>query len=58
LSPENIVYLPQRILGKRFDDLTVQQDSKHLMYKIVKGVYGDAAVEISGKSKESKKITC
>ena len=47
-NPTNTVYAAKRLIGRSFDDETVQSLSKHVPYKIVKANNGDAWVEVSG----------
>ena len=44
-NPENTLFAIKRLLGRRFDDKVVQQNSKNVPYKLVKGDNGDAWVE-------------
>jgi molecular chaperone DnaK len=37
------------LIGRRFDDSSVQKDIKHLPYKVIKHSSGDAWVEAQGK---------
>jgi molecular chaperone DnaK len=47
-NPENTVYSIKRFMGRRYDE--VQEETKRVPYKVVKGPHDDARVEISGKS--------
>ena len=48
-NSENTVYATKRLIGRRFDDQSVQHDKKHMSYKIIKHSSGDAWVEVQGK---------
>ena len=43
-NSENTVLATKRLIGRRFDDPSVQNDAKHLPYKIIKHSSGDAWV--------------
>ncbi|MBV1837127.1 molecular chaperone DnaK [Acetobacter estunensis] len=48
-NPTNTLYAVKRLIGRRYDDPTVQKDKKLVPYEIVKGDNGDAWVEARGK---------
>ena len=48
-NSENTVFATKRLIGRRFDDPSVQTDKKNMPYKIVKHSSGDAWVEVQGK---------
>lgn len=49
-NSENTVFATKRLIGRRFDDSSVQHDAKNMPYKIVKHSSGDAWIEAMGKS--------
>ena len=48
-NPDNTLYAVKRLIGRRYDEKTVQKDIKLVPYKIVKADNGDAWVEVKGK---------
>lgn len=48
-NPNNTLYGVKRLIGRRFDEETVQKDIKFVPFKIVKADNGDAWVEAKGK---------
>jgi molecular chaperone DnaK len=48
-NSENTVFATKRLIGRRFEDPSVQNDRKNMPYKIIKHSSGDAWVEIQGK---------
>jgi molecular chaperone DnaK len=48
-NPDNTVFSVKRLMGKRFDEPTVEYDRKLLPFKIVKAANGDAKVVMGGK---------
>src|SRR6266702_1728209 len=56
-NPENTLFAIKRLLGRRFDDPVVQQNSKNVPYKLVKGDNGDAWVESQGKKYAPSQIS-
>ena len=48
-NPTNTIYAVKRLIGRKFDEKTVQQDIDKMPYKIVKADNGDAWVEAQSK---------
>ncbi|MCQ8277417.1 molecular chaperone DnaK [Acetobacteraceae bacterium KSS8] len=48
-NPANTLYAVKRLIGRRFDDPTVEKDRGLVPYAIVKGENGDAWVEARGE---------
>ncbi len=46
-NPENTIYSVKRLIGRRYDEATVERERS--AYKVVKGKNGDCAVEVRGK---------
>ncbi|WP_297106630.1 molecular chaperone DnaK, partial [uncultured Devosia sp.] len=47
-NPENTLFAVKRLIGRRFEDKTVEKDKGLVPYKIVKADNGDAWVEANG----------
>ncbi|MFT8672259.1 molecular chaperone DnaK [Acetobacter orientalis] len=56
-NPENTFYAVKRLIGRRYDDATVQKDKEMVPYAIVKGENGDAWVEARGNKYPPSKIS-
>ncbi|WP_159586793.1 molecular chaperone DnaK [Chelativorans xinjiangense] len=56
-NPENTFYAIKRLIGRRFEDPTVEKDKKLVSYKIVKADNGDAWVESQGKQYSPSQIS-
>jgi len=48
-NPENTVYAVKRLMGQRFDSDEARWHSKHVTYKLVQALNGDAWVHCRGK---------
>ena len=49
-NPENTVYSVKRLMGRRYDEETVQRDLELLPYEVSRHKNGDAQVSMAGKS--------
>ena len=56
-NPERTIFAVKRLIGRRYDDPTVEKDKKLVPYKIAKGGNGDAWVEVDGKSYSPSQIS-
>ncbi|ATU93386.1 molecular chaperone DnaK [Phyllobacterium zundukense] len=56
-NPEGTVFAVKRLIGRRFDDPTVEKDKKLVPYHIVKGDNGDAWVEVHKKKYSPSQIS-
>ena len=44
-NPENTIFSVKRLIGRRYDDKSTQEDKKLVSYEIVRGPNGDAWVQ-------------
>ncbi|MET0277428.1 MAG: molecular chaperone DnaK [Pseudorhodoplanes sp.] len=56
-NPEKTIFAVKRLIGRRYDDPTVEKDKKLVPYKITKASNGDAWVEVDGKSYSPSQIS-
>jgi molecular chaperone DnaK len=56
-NPENTLFAIKRLIGRRFEEGTVQKDIDLVPYKIVKADNGDAWVEAKGKKMAPPEIS-
>jgi molecular chaperone DnaK len=56
-NPENTIFAVKRLIGRRYDDPTVEKDKKLVPYKIVKASNGDAWVEAAGKTYSPSQVS-
>lgn len=56
-NPTNTIFAVKRLIGRRFDEKTVQQDIDKMPYKIVKADNNDAWVEAQGKALAPQQVS-
>ncbi|MCD7058459.1 molecular chaperone DnaK [Pelagibacterium xiamenense] len=56
-NPEGTLFAVKRLIGRRYEDKTVEKDKGLVPYKIVKGDNGDAWVEYDGKKSSPSEIS-
>jgi len=56
-NPEKTIFAVKRLIGRRYDDPTVEKDKKLVPYKITRASNGDAWVEVDGKSYSPSQIS-
>merc|ERR1712159_82068 len=56
MNPHNTVFDAKRLIGRKFDDQTVQSDMKHLSYKVVNDGKGNPLIstQFKGETKTFK----
>ncbi|MBN1152417.1 MAG: molecular chaperone DnaK [Dehalococcoidia bacterium] len=57
VNPENTVFSIKRLIGRKYDDASVQYDTKRLPYKIVAAPNGDCRVVMGGKEHSPQEIS-
>ena len=48
-NPQHTIFGVKRLIGRRFDDLSVQKELKNLPYSVRQSALGDAWVEVEGR---------
>ncbi len=56
-NPENTLFAVKRLIGRRYDDKTVEKDKGLVPYKIVRADNGDAWVEAAGEKYSPSQIS-
>jgi molecular chaperone DnaK len=56
-NPEKTIFAVKRLIGRRYDDPTVEKDKKLVPYKIVKAANGDAWVEADGQTYSPSQVS-
>ncbi len=56
-NPEKTIFAVKRLIGRRYDDPTVEKDKKLVPYKIDKASNGDAWVGVDGKQYSPSQIS-
>ncbi|HMF11604.1 MAG TPA: molecular chaperone DnaK, partial [Gemmataceae bacterium] len=56
-NPERTFFAVKRLIGRRYDDPTVEKDKKLVSYKIIRASNGDAWVEADGKAYSPSQIS-
>ena len=57
VNPENTVFSIKRLIGRKYEDASVQYDIKRLPYKIVAAPNGDCRVVMGGKDHSPQEIS-
>ncbi len=55
LEPQNVIYEVKRFIGRKFDE--VQEEAKHMPYKIKAGSQGEVVIEVDGKDYKPEQIS-
>lgn len=56
-NPTNTIFAVKRLIGRRYDDPTVEKDKALVPYKIIEAANGDAWVEAEGKPYSPSQIS-
>jgi molecular chaperone DnaK len=56
-NPKNTLHAVKRLIGRRYEDDSVQKDKKLLSYAIVAAANGDAWVEVDGKKMSPSEVS-
>lgn len=56
-NPTNTIFAVKRLIGRRFDEKTVQDDIEKMPYKIIKADNNDAWVEAQGKALAPQQVS-
>ncbi len=56
-NPERTIFAVKRLIGRRYDDPTVEKDKKLVPYKIIKASNGDAWVEADKKTYSPSQVS-
>jgi molecular chaperone DnaK len=56
-NPEKTIFAVKRLIGRRYDDPTVEKDKKLVPYKIARASNGDAWVEADGQTYSPSQIS-
>lgn len=56
-NPENTLFAVKRLIGRRYEDPTVEKDKKMVPYKIIKAKNGDAWIEAGGKKLSPQEVS-
>ena len=56
-NPERTIFAVKRLIGRRYDDPTVEKDKKLVPYKIAKAGNGDAWVEVDNQTYSPSQIS-